>query len=53
MVVVICSSHEDIVREIALGILLGTQFHHFILKVVEEAPPAIDKVHKLSPPHDV
>ena len=42
-----------LVREIAQGMLLGTQFQHFIPEVAEEASPASGDVHVSYPPHDV
>ena len=47
------SSHEESVREIAHGMLLGTQFQHFILEVAAESSPATANVHVSSPPYDV
>ena len=47
------SSHEQPVREITQGMLLGTQFQHFIPEVAEEASPAADEVQVLSPPQDI
>ena len=47
------SSHEQPVREIAQGMLLGTQFKHFIPEVAEEISPAFGDVQVSSPPQDV
>ena len=43
------SSQEEPVREIAQGILLGTQFQHFIPEVA--APETFGDVQRESPPH--
>ena len=40
-------------REIAQGMLLGTQFQYFILEVAAESSPATADVHVSSPPYDV
>ena len=47
------SSHEELVREIAQGMLLGKQFQHLIPKVVAESSSATAYVHVSSPPCDV
>ena len=52
MAAVIGSSHEQPVREITRGMLLGTQFQHFIPEVAEEVSPAGGKVQFSSPPHE-
>ena len=47
------SSHKEPVREIVQGMLLGTQFQHFIPEVAAESSPATAYVHVSSPPYDV
>ena len=42
MAAVISSIHEEPVREIAQGILLGTRFQHFISEVAKMAHPSTD-----------
>ena len=53
MAVVIQSSHEQPIQEIAQGMLLDTQFQHFIPEVAEKASPAAGEVQLSSPPQDV
>ena len=53
MAAVIHSSHEEPVREIAQGMLLGTQFQHFIPEVAAKSSPATADLHVSSPTHDV
>ena len=45
-------SHEEPVREIAQGMLIDTQFQHFILEVAAEASPASADAHFSSPAYD-
>ncbi|XP_057532807.1 uncharacterized protein LOC130810684 [Amaranthus tricolor] len=45
-------SHEEPVREIAQGMLVGTQFQHFISEVTMESTPAIADVHVSSHAYD-
>ncbi|XP_057543503.1 uncharacterized protein LOC130821735 [Amaranthus tricolor] len=45
-------SHEDPVREIAQGMLVGTQFQHFIPEVAAESSPATTHMHVSSPAYD-
>ena len=52
MAAMISSTHEEPVRVIAQGILIGTQFQYFILEVAEPAQPSID-AQTSSPPPDV
>ena len=47
------SSHEESVREIAQGMLLGTQFQYFIPEVAAESTSATADVHVSSPPYNV
>ena len=52
MAAMISSTHEEPVCEIAQGILLRTQFQHFIPEVAEPAQPSTD-VQRSSPPPGV
>ncbi|XP_057540656.1 serine/threonine-protein phosphatase 7 long form homolog [Amaranthus tricolor] len=45
-------SHEEPVREIAQGMLVGTQFQHFIPEVAAESSPAIAHTHVSSLAYD-
>ena len=45
-------SHEEPVREIAQGMLVGTQFQHFIPEVVAESSPVTAHTHVSSPAYD-
>ena len=45
-------SHEELVREIAHGMLVGTQFQHFIPEVAAESSSAIADADVLSPAYD-
>ena len=53
MAAVIRTTHEEPVREIAQGVLLGTQFQHFIPEVPSESSTPNVDVHNASPSHDV
>ena len=45
-------SHNEPVREVAQGMLVGTQFHHFISKVVAESSLATADAHVSFPAYD-
>ncbi|XP_057519959.1 uncharacterized protein LOC130800448 [Amaranthus tricolor] len=45
-------SHEEPVREIAQGMLVGTQFQHFIPEVAAESSLATTHMHVSSPAYD-
>ena len=45
-------SHEEPVREIAQGMLVGTQFQHFIPEVAVESSLATADAHVSSPAYD-
>ena len=45
-------SHKEPVREIAQGMLVSTQFQHFIPEVAAESSPATTHMHVSSPAYD-
>ena len=45
-------SHEEPVREIAQGMLVGTQFQHFISEVAAESSPTTVDAHVSSPAYN-
>ena len=45
-------SHEELVREIAHGMLVGTQFQHFIPEVAARSSPTTAHTHVSSPAYD-
>ena len=45
-------SHEEPVREIAQGMLVGTQFQHFTSKVAADSSPATVDTHVSFPAYD-
>ncbi|XP_057541456.1 uncharacterized protein LOC130820198 [Amaranthus tricolor] len=49
---VIRYSHKDPVREIAHGMLVGSQFQHFIPEVAAESLPTTAHTHVSSPSYD-
>ncbi|XP_057537628.1 uncharacterized protein LOC130815247 [Amaranthus tricolor] len=50
--VVMRYSHEEPVREIAHGMLVGSQFQHFIPEVAAESSPTTAHTHVSSPTYD-
>ena len=47
------SSHKELMKEIAQGMLLGTQLQYFLPEVAAESSPATIDVHVSSPPYNV